>query len=463
MTPTRPRVSVPSEKQWRALDDAIRRCWDEDVNTATEEVILATRDQSLLFLPFPFVAPCGTADGAFAHMFHWDAHHTNDALLAHDRPELVRNHILNYLFMIERHGFALNANHACAATRSQVPVFPGSVWSYYAHTCDGDLLLQAYPLLKREYERYWNAPHHQTPIGLATNRDLGDLLLAPEYAAEAEAIDWSPIYAGDIRRCAPLITNCALVRYARVLALIAAAVGRADEAARFAQDADRRAELIREYCWDEEAGLFLEYDHVRGERLPYVSVCTYWTLWAGVATAGQADRLVENLHLLEKRYGLAVTDRAYSDPHRAPAYSEPEQAAGIVGGGDQLQWMYPAGWAPMHLIVVEGLDVYGFSADAERVAARFLSVVESNYQKTRQLWEKYNVVDGSLALPNSRYGNLPMRGWTAAAAALLGRRLFCGESLGEPAQAPSPPTSVYSGQLGGTPADLSPSRPGRRA
>jgi alpha,alpha-trehalase len=87
-------------------------------------------------------------------------------------------------------------------------------------------------------------------------------------------------------------------------------------------------------------------------------------------------------------------------------------------------WMYPAGWASTQLMVVEGLDAYGFAEAAQRISSRFLSLLLEQYRKTGQLWEKYNVVDGSLVLPNSRYGNIPYHSFTAAAVVLLGRRAF---------------------------------------
>jgi hypothetical protein len=39
-------------------------------------------------------------------------------------------------------------------------------------------------LKKQEYHDYWCAPHHQTPTGLATNRDLADPALGNDYLAQ---------------------------------------------------------------------------------------------------------------------------------------------------------------------------------------------------------------------------------------------------------------------------------------
>jgi alpha,alpha-trehalase len=434
-------VPVPDEREWRRLDDVIRSQWDAGLRTATERDIARSWSgpdiqAGPLALPFPYHAPFGDESPV---MFAWDTDYINWGLLAHGRADLVRNHILNLLSMVLRYGFVPNASHSALTTRSQSSQWPDGLWRYYTTTRDRYVLELAYPLLKRNLVEHWNAPERQTPTGLTTNHDAGDHYWSPELSAEAETgLDWTPIYGGDVRRCVPLITNCALVRHAQVLALTANELGRPNEAAQFEEDADRRSELIRQYCWNEGTGLFLEYDFVAKSQLPYLSACNYWTLWSGVATPRQASELHDNLARFEQAYGISFTDKAYPDPHPETAYPQPADAplsdvpSEMIGGQGWMQWMYPAGWAAEQLITVQGLDAYGFREAAQRVATRFLAVVLENYKKTGQLWEKYNVVDGTLVLPNSRYGNAPYSlSWTATAAVLLGRRVFLDQLFSE--------------------------------
>jgi alpha,alpha-trehalase len=432
-------------REWERLDAIIRGWWDTDLTRATEEIVRADEGKAvflgrLMFLPFPYLSITVGTGSVYQGQFPLDTAFMNYALLVHERTDIVRHHLLNYLFMVERFGFAPNANYEGLLTRSQTPLYAGNVWSYYLATKDLDFLYRAYPLLKHEYQGYWSAPHHQTPIGLATNRDLGDPILSPEIASQAETgMDWMPIYGADIRRCVPIGTNCALVSYARVLARIGAILGRREEAEAFEKDALTRTELIHQYCWNEPSGVFLEYDFVAGEPLPYLSELAYWTLWSGVATRKQAARLVGNLALLEKPYGLACTDKAYSDPNPESAWElknggvykrvqdlppMKESPPEFVGGRNPLMWMYPAGWATTQLLIVAGLDRYGYHEEARRIATKFLGLVIEQFQKTGELWEKYNVVDGSLVLPNARYGNIPYHSFTSAAVVLLGRRVF---------------------------------------
>lgn len=435
-------VPLPKEREWRDIDEVIRRGWDDHVASADENNIRADTSTPLLFLPFPYVDELGSPK-LFGLMYAWDSDFLCRGLIAHERLDLAWNLIANYLFMIDRYGFMPNANVASAKTRSQTPLIADTVWRFYQVSKDRDIIRRAFPVLKVNYKSYWNAEHHRTPIWLATNRDLGDTHLPPELAAEAETgLDWTPIYGGDVRKCVPLITNCALVRYARNLADMAQELGLLDEATKFREEADKRARLIKQYCWNDTKGYFFEYDYVAGRQIYCASDCAYWTLWAGVASSDQARRLVGNLSLVEQRFGLSSTDRAYPLPLPQSTYRAQEETAdgkpkvspGVpkfaVGGQGSLQWMYPAGWAPMQLMAVEGLDSYGYRQEGSRIASRFLSLLINQYQLTGILWEKYNVVEGTIALPNSRYGVLPNCGWTMAAAAILGRRIFCEQSLG---------------------------------
>lgn len=445
---------IPSvdEEAWKQIDAAVLKSWDAKLTNSTEATIRSTPQESgLLFLPFPFVVAFDLNELTGQTMFAWDTYFVDCSLLIHGRLDLVRHHIRNYLSMVERYGYMPNMNSTAGITRSQTPIYPDGIWRYYLASQDIDLLSQAYPLLKHEYQDYWSATHHQTPIGLATNRDLGDDQLTPQMAAEAETgLDWTPIFDGDVRRCVPLITNCALVRYAHVLELMATELGRASDAVEFANESAARARLIRQYCWNDEAGIFVEYDYISKQQLPYISGCAYWPLWAGVATQAQARRLAGNLGRLEQRYGLAVTDQTYTDPHPAPMSTDtlPGLPKAAIGGLGQLQWMYPAGWACMQSTTVEGLDLYGYHDDARRIATRFLAALVDQYRRTGKLWEKYNVVDGGIELPNSRYGNSPLVSWTSAAAVILGRRIFLDQTHVLPSMRATPDDETVMPRVG---------------
>ena len=137
-------------RKWIGMDAALRNSWDEDVRRAREDEIRdpasnaiwfadeehRTREsraggETLLYLPHPYVS-AGGREAAFPEMYCWDAYFINKALLLHGRTDLVRGHILNHLFQIERYGMVLNGNRSYYTTRSQAPLLARTVHEYCA-------------------------------------------------------------------------------------------------------------------------------------------------------------------------------------------------------------------------------------------------------------------------------------------------------------------------------------------
>jgi alpha,alpha-trehalase len=406
---------------------------------ADEISLREARNASLLFLPSPYVR-ISEENGLYPQWFPDDANYLNMALLIHGRADLVEHHIKNYAFSIERYGFVPNANDINCLTRSSAHFLPVTALKLYEKTGDRQLLERVYAAVTREYRDYWLASHHSTPTGLSTFRDLGDTQLSPELAAEAEsAMDFTPIWGADVRECVPINLNCILVVFARCLSKMAAVLGFPRDVSSYEEEARTRSEAISRYCWDTQFGLFREYNHKTRSQLETLSDGSFWTLWSGVASREQAAQIVRHLHLFEKPFGISVTPRAYRDPHRADAYDlrqkgriagriqdviAPDSPAPYHGGRNPLMWMYPAGWGSLQIVACAGLDAFGYKSEARRAAGRFLSAILNQYARTGKLWEKYNLEDGGLVLPNARYGNIPYYSFTGAAAVMLGNYIF---------------------------------------
>jgi alpha,alpha-trehalase len=139
--------------------------------------------------------------------------------------------------------------------------------------------------------------------------------------------------------------------------------------------------------------MFFDYDFKQKRQSNYEYAATFYPLWAGLATAQEAEAVVKNLHLFEQRGGLAVST----------------QETGV-------QWDYPFGWAPIQLLAVEGLRAYGYTRDADRIALKFLSMVLTNFERDGNLREKYNVVTDSsnVEVAEGYRNNIIGFGWTNA-------------------------------------------------
>ncbi|MBW0468301.1 hypothetical protein O181_008016 [Austropuccinia psidii MF-1] len=162
----------------------------------------------------------------------------------------------------------------------------------------------------------------------------------------------------------------------------------------WSQRADNRIKLIRKYNWDEDTGLYFDYDFVRQERRKYVFATTFLPLWTGIATQTEAERVVKTaVQALEIPGGISTSNVEVAD-----------------------QWDKPYVWAPLQLFAVDGLRKYGYNAIADRLAVKFNSMVLKTWLSTGELWEKYDGIQRNETV-NLKFGypsNEIGFGWTNA-------------------------------------------------
>lgn len=142
--------------------------------------------------------------------------------------------------------------------------------------------------------------------------------------------------------------------------------------------AESRRAAMNRYMWDNDQGMYSDYNCVKDAKTGYESVTTLLSMWAGVASEEQAARLVEYLSRFEEYGGLASTtlkSRGETGPERP-----------------NRQWDYPYGWAPHQTLAWTGLLKYGYLLEARRLAykwAYMITRVFADYNGT--VVEKYDV------------------------------------------------------------------------
>jgi alpha,alpha-trehalase len=198
-------------------------------------------------------------------------------------------------------------------------------------------------------------------------------------------------YGAATHHFAPVCLNSLLYKTEKDLEAISRLLGKTTEAAQWTRRADQRKQEIDKYLWDEQRGLFFDYDLRTGAKSTYQYVTTFYPLWAGLATPQQAQAVARNVKIFEQPGGLATS-------------------ATDTG----MQWDYPYGWAPLQSLAIEGLRRYGYSADANRISYEFLSTVAENFRREGTIREKYDVVTRSAeAHVSAGYqANVVGFGWT---------------------------------------------------
>jgi alpha,alpha-trehalase len=441
-------VYIPRDADRSAIETLLRREMSA-ADLATIEVRqlppepAQIRDQGLLYLPKPYVVP----GGRFNEMYGWDSYFIQVGLLHDHFDDLAKDMADNLLYEIRNYGKILNANRTYYLTRSQPPFLTRMVLGVYERTHDRKWLQDAVPAIE-EYYRYWTSEPHLTPsTGLARYFDAGEGPAPEVVAAERDSqgrthyelvrqyfrshsiTDYdvsqyynskrneltSLFYKGDrsmresgfdpsdrfgpfsidIIHYNPVCLNSLLYLMESQTADIMGILNRTEEQGVWRKRAVQRAELVNRLMWDERDGLYYDYDFVHRRRRKYPFLTTFYPLWAGIATREQAARVAGNLRLFEGNGGLQTSTTASGE-----------------------QWDAPFGWAPLEMLATEGLRRYGYTADANRISTKFLSVVLDQYSRSGTIVEKYDVVRRSAQLDGQiRFGyrsNEVGFGWTNA-------------------------------------------------
>ncbi len=373
----------------------------------------------LIGLPKPYSIPSIT--GAFQEMYYWDTYFTNVGLIIDHKVEQAKNNTEDILYLVQRYGFMPNGSRTVFLSRSQPPYLSMMVRDVYEHTHDKKWLAKALPIVEKEY-RFW-MENRITPVGLnhyASQKDdeakmgiygilsgrLGEnfdkankvhsesekLAIGAHFMAEAESgWDFSPRFDSRCLDFCPVDLNCNLYMYEMNFAFFYSEL-RLPNPEKWTAVAAKRRDLIHQYCQNKEDHLFYDYDFVNNKLSNVLSAADFNILWSGVAEKKDAVAMHKQLYRLELAHGVVACEKG----ERKYVY----------------QWDYPNGWANLQFLAIKGLSRYGYRSDAKRIAVKYSDMVAANYVKTKNLWEKYNAVDGTTNTHNE-YGLPTMMGWTA--------------------------------------------------
>lgn len=390
----------------------------------------------------PFVVP----GGRFNEMYGWDSYFESVGLLLDGKLELSIGMADNFQYQIEHYGKILNANRSYYLTRTQPPFYSSMIREIYEHTGDKQWLAHHLQTAIFEYETVWMVPgKRQTDNGL--NRYLAEGIGRPPEAEDGhfhhafapladaagmsveayeKAYDQGKIDSPEMDhyfvhdrsvresghdtsyrledRCADLNLvelNAFLYKYETDFAHLIQAVfedsfealGKTYSSAYWMEKALARRAAADQFLWNEDSGLYFDYDIKNQQQVEFISATTLTPLWAGMASQEQAAQLVPKaLSLLTEAGGVAscnLESRGTINSHRP-----------------QKQWDYPNGWAPHQMMIWRGLTTYGFIEERNKILYRWLFMITRNavdYNGT--IPEKYDVVAATHKV-FAEYGNV---------------------------------------------------------
>jgi alpha,alpha-trehalase len=390
----------------------------------------------------PFVVP----GGRFNEMYGWDSYFESIGLIIDGKVALAKAMADNFQYEVEHYGKILNANRSYYLTRTQPPFYTSLIREIYEVTQDKAWLKSHLKTAIKEYETVWMVKGKRlTKNGL--NRFLADGIGVPP---ECEAGHFDAIFSplakelnisienyieayqnGEIKNdelavyflndrsvresghdtsyridgnCSELNLvdlNAFLYKYETDFKEIIASefndsfsCDNQNYTSNFWNEkAQKRKQLSNTYLWNEEKGMYFDYNIERKETSQFISATTLAPLWSKMASKKQAEKLVKTaIPLLKMEGGIAGSTK--------------ESAGEISIKRPQRQWDFPNGWAPHQMLIWKGLLHYKYQEEAQELIYRWLYMITKNavdYNGT--IPEKYNVVSTTHKV-FAEYGNV---------------------------------------------------------
>jgi alpha,alpha-trehalase len=383
---------------------------------------------SLLSLPQPYVVP----GGRFRELYYWDSYFTMLGLVQSGRRDLVEDMVNDFAYLIDTYGHVPNGTRTYYLSRSQPPFF-----FEMAGLLSPQDPVQAYtrylPQLKREYSfwmqgadslkpgtagrrvvalapgvllnRYWDdkdTPRDEsyaqdTELAQSVQRNPQQLYRDLRAAAES-GWDFGSRWLADGHTLATINTTEIVpvdlnsLLYGLESAIASACLRQHDKpcARDFHKRASMRRAAMNRYLWDGASGTYLDYNWRSSTRASRMSAAALYPLFFGATSSGQARRVAAaTRHYLLAAGGLSTTTLRTGQ-----------------------QWDLPNGWAPLQWIAVAGLRNYGERALARTIACRWMVTVNTVYNQSGKLVEKYDVTTSVRGGGGGEYALQDGFGWT---------------------------------------------------
>lgn len=455
---------VKNPRHLMAIANDTLRGWALDLNKLwatlgriqSPNVQAAPQRYSALPRRYPAVVP----GGRFRETYYWDTYWIVRGLLVSGMPSTARGVVENLLDDVRAFGFVPNGGRVYYLDRSQPPLLTEMVLAVQASEPNATWLSSALPLLELEYE-FWMDPARGHVINVTRDPDdrllhlniysssartprpesyVEDVATADEAAQRlgrpvedvyhslrsAAETGWdfssrwfgtgSPealldIGAVNTSAVVPVDLNAIMYRVERGLAEIHQTLGGGSAAPRrYRKKAADRAIAMNHLLWETGRG-YRDFRLDTGKGSEVVSVSDFAApLWAGLTGPDVEDP-------------VAVTVARTVERLRQSGVLQAGGAATTITHSSQ-QWDFPNAWAPLQLMLIEGLEQFGADdAGASELANELASAwVDSGlvaWQTTGFMYEKYDATKPGVGGGGGEYTPQIGFGWSNGVALVL--------------------------------------------
>jgi glycogen debranching enzyme len=167
--------------------------------------------------------------------------------------------------------------------------------------------------------------------------------------------------------------SCQMIIQYNDLAHMCEELGLTERAKSYKAEAKSISDRINKWCWNEHDGFYYDVDE-DGNQVKWKTAGTFWPLIAGVASAAQAERLVQHLR----------DTTTFWRPFVFPTLAADQKGYNPKGG----YWLGGV-WAPTNYMIIKGLEKYGYTDFASGATEKYLQGMAEVFRKTGTVWENY--------------------------------------------------------------------------
>lgn len=374
---------------------------------------------SIISVPNPVIVP----GGRFIEFYYWDSYWIIRGLLYSQMTHTAKGMIENFLSIVNRFGLIPNGGRVYYARRSQPPLLTAMIKSYVEFTNDNDFAIAALNTLEKEYN-YWVTNHTinvkghsmfayggnsdgprpesyredwETSQGFDSDEEKREHFLELKAGAES-GMDYSSRwfinstggYEGNLRNLktryiVPVELNAILHWNCKMLSEFFGKANNSAKAQEYEQKASKLLQAIEEVLWNEEVGVWLDYDTINQRSRNLFVPTNLAPLWTKAYNADKTQQISKSV--------LAYVERLKLDSYPGGVPNS------LYRSGEQ--WDFPNVWPPMQYLLVEGLDNLG-TPEAKSLSSSWgQRWVKSNfaaYRETRAMYEKVRTYEGIINL-----------------------------------------------------------------
>ncbi|KAH8413823.1 hypothetical protein KR222_009006, partial [Zaprionus bogoriensis] len=426
-------VTKVKDPELKKFAIALNRMWKQLGRHMKDNVRTNPLLYSLVYVPNPCIAP----GGRFMEFYYWDTYWIVRGLLHSGMVQTARGMIDNLLFMVDQFKFVPNGGRIYYWGRSQPPLLVPMVRAYVESSRDKKYAQKVVPLLDKEMDNFMK--NHEVQVKGRTmyqyrDKSSGprpeayreDVTCASEFETDEEKEEhysnlkaacesgqnfssrWFVSAAGnnvgtmtDTRTSwiVPVELNCIIFRNCKTIAEFYTAAGNGERAEYFRNAANCLIKAITAVLWNEQRGIWLDYDLKNNTPRDYFAVTNFSPLWARAYPINNAEQITESL-------------MKYIEEHKLDSF--PGGVPHTLSNTGE-QWDYPNVWPPMMHILIEGFNNLG-TPEAKEISERWRDRwVRSNYKAFKSsgfMYEKYNCEEAGSPGVGGEYPTQTGYGWT---------------------------------------------------